>query len=388
MGVDPGLEYLVCLASSERNADMQGYAVRLSAFLVNVFVAINIAWSEESVSNSVNAIFLQVFTILAASAVATTRDDLSIADAHFSITITASPLAIYFLYSGFRFLRKRPNHLYSRLKTSSNKYTTLALSVAMLIWWIVFDLLIYFSNIFSSNDCPLTLQGWLVYKWFTGSLTFEYSRIVIPIPVVFWIVYLIRHFKDIRKEYRRHMDHTQPWRYFRWIQTFGRAIKYFVIAQWDVITRSHEWMFLFVICVYYLFWSNSLLLTIIDTNAAYHGAARFIDPDVKLPPSEDWDPLNYGQLLAAGVAIEPMWQVLKLMFIRRRDLWNWIKSRPRVVTDEVVFIATGHRNPWKKVLEKQETERLEGGKFAMQSMDQVHLLSDTKYHGRHRSGSR
>ncbi|KAL0067467.1 hypothetical protein AAF712_005455 [Marasmius tenuissimus] len=381
-----GLEYLLCLARSERDADMQGYAVRLSAFVVNVLVAILIAWSNESVTSSVNTIMLQAFTILVASAVATSRDGLSIADAHFSITITASPLAIYFLYSGFRFLRKRPNHLYSRIDTPGKQYTTLGLSIALLIWWIVFDLLIYFSTVFESPDCPLTLQGWLVYKLFTGTLSLEFSRPLLPVPIVFWVIYLLRHFKDIRGEYRRHMANTRPWQHFRWVQTTGRAIKYFVIAQWDVITRSHKWLFLFTICVYYLTWGNSLMLTILDTHQAFRGLAEAIDPDVQLPPAEEWDPLNYGQLLAAAVAVEPLWQVLKLTFFKRHELWQWIITRPRTVIDEVVFIITGRRNPWKRLLEKEEHRRslrfLEGGKTAMQSMDQVHLLyNESGEHG-------
>ncbi|KAJ8082979.1 hypothetical protein PM082_008839 [Marasmius tenuissimus] len=73
-------------------------------------------------------------------------------------------------------------------------------------------------------------------------------------------------------------------------------------------------------------------------------------PNVQLPPAEEWDPLNYGQLLAAAVAIEPLGQVLKLTFFKRRELWHWIITRPRTVIDEVVFIITGRRNPWKRLL--------------------------------------
>ncbi|KAL0067466.1 hypothetical protein AAF712_005454 [Marasmius tenuissimus] len=73
----------------------------------------------------------------------------------------------------------------------------------------------------------------IVYKLFTGTLSLEFSRPLLPVPIVFLVVYLLRHFKDIREEYRRHMANTRPWQYLRWVQTTGRAFKYFVIAQWS-----------------------------------------------------------------------------------------------------------------------------------------------------------
>ncbi|KAE9389875.1 hypothetical protein BT96DRAFT_1024840 [Gymnopus androsaceus JB14] len=48
-----------------------------------------------------------------------------------------------------------------------------------------------------------------------------------------WIVYLFRHFGDIR-EYRRHNQKVLPWNYFRWLQRFLVGFKAFMLSQWDV----------------------------------------------------------------------------------------------------------------------------------------------------------
>ncbi|KAL0570474.1 hypothetical protein V5O48_011489 [Marasmius crinis-equi] len=326
-----------------------------------------IAWSEETVRESVNVVLLQNFVVLVCTAAAMvrkalklSRSDLSVSDAHSALTLTVSPVAIYLVYSTlFRFLRDRPNHLYKRLGTA--KVITCTLAIVLLVWWVVFDSIIYFGHVFDSEDkdCKATLAGWLLYKIFSSSRTILLaSALISPIPI-FWIIYFIRHFKDIREEYRRHMKKTQPWERFRWVQRFGRSIKSFVISQWDVIFRSHQWIFFLTIVIFYVSWGSSLLLWVLDVRRYFYNVVVTpIKPDEPYEDSEDFDPLGYGQLLAAGIAIEPLWNVLKMAFFKRHNIFAWCKQWPQSLWRGTVFILTGRHNPWKR-LQEEERQRTE-----------------------------
>lgn len=107
---------------------MQGYAVRLSNFVVNaclgapflivykllsklikrlINIAFIIRYSEENVLDSVSVVLLQVYTLLLCAFISMARKQLSIADAHFAITSTVTPLSIYLLYASFRKILKK-----------------------------------------------------------------------------------------------------------------------------------------------------------------------------------------------------------------------------------------------------------------------------------------
>lgn len=160
------------------------------------------------------------------------RKQLSIADAHFAITSTVTPLSIYLLYASFRKILKKPSYLFRRL---GNQPTTIyaVLSLAMLPAWIIIDCLIYFSNDFASENCPhITFVSWLVYRMAASITTFLYSVVFLAFIAVMWIVYLLRHIGNIRGEYRRHKMKAQRWKSFRWIQWFPLWLKSFMLAQW------------------------------------------------------------------------------------------------------------------------------------------------------------
>ncbi|KAK1234414.1 hypothetical protein PQX77_002384 [Marasmius sp. AFHP31] len=354
-------EYLLCLARSERNPDLQGYAVRLSSFIANLCIATLIAWSEKTVKESVNIILLQNFVVLLCTAVAIIRKDLTVADAHFALTLTMSPVGIYLVYSTiFRYLRKRPNHLYSRL--GSAKIVTCILTIILAIWWIVFDLLIYFSPIFRDKDCRASLEGWIFYRIIASFFSLLFTVVLLPLLPLFWIIYFIRHFKDIREEYRRHMKNTQRWKRFRWVQSFGRAIKSFTIAQWDVITRSHKWLFFLTILIFYVSWGSALYIWVVDVQEFYHYAVieALVEDAPPYKPPEDFDVLGYGQLLAVGIAIEPFWAVIKMIYLQRGKVSAWLKQWPGSIWNGIVFIFTGHRNPWKRIQEEQRQRTDDG----------------------------
>uniref|UniRef100_A0A0W0F2K9 Uncharacterized protein n=1 Tax=Moniliophthora roreri TaxID=221103 RepID=A0A0W0F2K9_MONRR len=229
--------YFVCVVRSDRDPDMQGYAVRLSAFVANVCIAILITWSEEEVRSSVSLVLLQTYTILLATAVSLIHHNLSIADAHFTLTITISPLGVYFVYSLYR----------------------------------------------------------------------------------------------------------------------------------DVIAVSHRWLFFLFISIFYLSWGSSLVIWEVDMRVWYHEVllstiTRNPEKYKSQLPARSFDPLGYGQLLAIAVIIEPLYAVLRLSILRRREIGRWLFLQlPKSLWHGIVFIITGKRNPWKTIQEKRLLDESKDG---------------------------
>ncbi|KAJ4500710.1 hypothetical protein C8R41DRAFT_913796 [Lentinula lateritia] len=348
--------YVLCVFSAEgQNPDMQGYAVRLSNFIVNVCLALLIRYSEESVSESVSALLLQVYTLMLCAFISLIRKQLSVADAHFALTSTVSPLAVYLLYASVRKVLKKRSYLFRRL---GDHRTYLTLSLLLLPMWTIMNLLIYFANVFSNTCAPVTLASWLLFEIEAVLFSFIFASVFAGIIVLVWIFYSLRHFRDIRGEYRRHKMKAQRWARFSWIQWFPLSFKSFVLAQWDVITKSHPWILTLSISTTYVIWGSSLILYVSDLGEFYHEIVAGIQADNGQPvtpysPPDGYDPLGYGQLLAAGVAFLPLWQVLCLIWESRGHMLAWIKRYPSSLWNGIIFIFTGHRNPWEKVLARR-----------------------------------
>ncbi|KAK0497606.1 hypothetical protein EDD18DRAFT_160269 [Armillaria luteobubalina] len=243
--------YLSCVARSDRDPDMQGYAVRLSTFIANVMLAILVKWSHDEVTESVGVVLLQVYSILLVTFIGMSRGNLSMADAHFALSITVSPLSIYFLHSTLRVCLNKRNTLYERLRKS--KIMVGALTTLMLALWIILDLLIYFANVFEGETCASpTFIGWFFYRSVTAAKALEITIYFLPMLPLFYLIYALRHFSDIRNEYRRHMKKVIPWHSFRWVQTMWFALRSFFVSQWIVITRSHPWTIFLCISLGYM----------------------------------------------------------------------------------------------------------------------------------------
>ncbi|KAJ8094256.1 hypothetical protein PM082_006795 [Marasmius tenuissimus] len=362
-------DYLRCMATNDRSSDIQGFAVRLAALVSHICIAILIAWSDpSSVKSAVDVLLLQNFTILVCSVITLivgggTRISLSQADAHFVLVLTITPVSLYLIYSSiFRFLLKRPNRLFKSLEPAA-RYITCVSAITMLIWWVVYTIVLYSSTIF--EKCRPSPRGWLTYKKFT---TLDNLSVVIYFVLLIpfmWIVYFIRHFTDIREEYKRHVwkeKDIPTWTQgnFGRVQQFGRAIKSFIISQWVVIKLSHPWLFPYTIIICFLIWGALLLIFKFDTRWYYYrvlqdlGQAKEGD---KPGGGEGFAVLSYGQLLAIAVAIDPVLSTLKLAYSRRRDVVALLRRCPRSVRNDVVFVVTGHQNPWKEVQEEKKKRR-------------------------------
>ncbi|KAJ3794194.1 hypothetical protein GGU11DRAFT_797122 [Lentinula aff. detonsa] len=348
--------YALCVFSAEgQNPDMQGYAVRLSNFIVNVCLALLIRYSEEDVAESVSVLLLQVYTLLVCAFVSLIRKQLSIADAHFALTSTVSPLALYLLYASVRKALRKSSYLFRRLDDHGT-YSTL--SLLMIPMWIIMNLLIYFTDLFSNTCPPITFASWMLFEGGAVITSFIFAFVFTGLIVLIWIIYSLRHFRDIRGEYRRHKKKAQHWKRFTWLQWLPLSLKSFILAQWDVITKSHPWILTLSICTTYVIWGSSLILYVTDLGEFYYDLISGIQSENGIAvspytPPPGYDPLGYGQLLAAAVAFPPLWQVLGMIWGSRRKLLAWIKGYPASLWNGIVFIFTGHRNPWEKVLARR-----------------------------------
>ncbi|KAK0220688.1 hypothetical protein IW262DRAFT_1386260 [Armillaria fumosa] len=340
--------YLSCVARSNRDPDMQGYAVRLFTFIANVMLAILVKWSHDEVTESVGVVLLQVYSILLVTFIGMSRGNLSMADAHFALSITVSPLSIYFLYSTLRVCLKKRNTLYERLGKS--KIMVGALTTPMLVLWIILDLLIYFANVFEGETCASpTFIGWFFYRSVTAAKALEIMIYFLPMLPLFYIIYALRHFSDIRNEYRRHMKKVIPWHSFRWIQAMWFTLRSFFVSQWIVITRSHPWTVFLCISLCYMCWAGTLKIWIVDMDFYYHKLLASFHESLSYEPRINYDPLGFGQLLAATVALEPIYAVCVLTWKIRADIGTYLRQIPSSMWNGTVFIVTGHRNPWRTI---------------------------------------
>ncbi|KAK0216647.1 hypothetical protein EDD85DRAFT_869782 [Armillaria nabsnona] len=342
--------YLSCVARSNRDPDMQGYAVRLSTFIANVMLAILVKWSHDEVTESVGVVLLQVYSILLVTFIGMSRGNLSMADAHFALSITVSPLSIYFLYSTLRVCLKKRNTLYERLGRS--KIMVGALTTLMLVLWIVLDLLIYFANVFEGETCASpTFIGWFFYRSVTAAKALELTIYFLPMLPLYYLIYALRHFSDIRNEYRRHMKKVKHWHSFRWVQTTWFALRSFLVSQWIVITRSHPWTIFLCISLGYMCWAGTLKIWIVDMDFYYYKLLASFHESFSYEPRINYDPLGFGQLLAATVALEPIYAVCVLTWKRRADIGAYLRQLPSSMWNGIIFIVTGHRNPWRIIRE-------------------------------------
>lgn len=202
--------------------------------------AVLIRFSDEDVESSVGVILLTSYSILLVTFVSMWRQQLSVADAHFALFITVSPLSVYFVYASFRdlFLSKNATSkntiLFARL--AKGRRSIRALCLGLLLTWFILYVIIYFGGerVFGEQACPkITLVGWILYRFeFTAISLFIPLIVGLPSLPILYLVYSIRHLKDIRREHHRHQWKVVPWRHFTWVQSYWISIKSIIVSQW------------------------------------------------------------------------------------------------------------------------------------------------------------
>ncbi|KAF8906454.1 hypothetical protein CPB85DRAFT_878007 [Mucidula mucida] len=357
------LAYFDCFVSDERDPDMQGFIVRVSAFIVNICLAILIKWSKDDLISPVGIVFLQVYTILLATFITMRNKDMSIPDSHFALVLTISPLSVYFVYATARFLFRRQTLLYRRLSRTYQIVVAVS-TLIMLSLWIVMQFLMYFAgdHFFGDDDGKLqcshpSFRSWWFYRLVEFCIYVNWSIYLIPVFLALFIVYALRHVVDIWREAKHHRSVVAKRRWCaRWIQSpwifchvyhqvyLDRchtlaSVVHFLRYHHNLLDmgRSHRPTLTSMASFY------GLISTSLRESAGEEPTARPDDPSVN-------DIFAYGQLLAGAATIEPIYRVLKLAYTRRRDFWVQIKHLPQWIWNGVLYFFAGRENPWEGVL--------------------------------------
>ncbi|KAF8906456.1 hypothetical protein CPB85DRAFT_1313761 [Mucidula mucida] len=296
------LRYFDCFVSDERDPDMQGFLVRLSAFIVNICLAILIKWSKGDLISPVGIVFLQFYTILLATFITMRNKDMSIPDSHFALVLTISPLSVYFTL------------LYRRLSRTYRIVVAVS-TLIMLSMWIIMQVLIYFvgNHFFGDDDgkqCTHpSFRAWWFYRLVEFYIYVQWTYYLIPIFLALFIVYALRHVADIWREAKHRRLLVIKWRSARWIQLPCVFCWSITRSIWIVVTESHPWFIFLAITIIYLSWAGAIGLPF--TSMAWY-----------------------------------YW---------KEDLWAHTKGLPSWMWGGVVFFFTGKENPWDRVLQRRST---------------------------------
>ncbi|KAJ3755471.1 hypothetical protein EV360DRAFT_85878 [Lentinula raphanica] len=355
---DPLRAYAECVFLQEGlDLDMQGYAVRLSNFVVNVCLALLIRHSEEDfqVADSVTAVLLQNYTLLSCTFISLIRKRLSVADAHFCLTLTISPLALYLVYASLRKVLGRSSYDSCFFRRLDDHYKTcLTFSVLMLPLWIIIYVLIYLNKFFPKTGCPhVTFVSWLILVAAEVGHALTVAYVFTGLIVFVWFVYFLRHFTDIRTE--TPMPNALDRKWFGWLRWFPLSFKFFMIAQ-RVIFGSHPWVVTLFIVTAYVIWGSALFLDVLDIHKYfYNRAANLVRNGTTThgpyTPPAGYEPLGFGQLIAAALAFPPLWKVMCMIWRSREKLLAWVIGYPTSLWHETEFLFTGRPNPWKVLRE-------------------------------------
>ncbi|KAJ7278702.1 hypothetical protein C8J57DRAFT_147696, partial [Mycena rebaudengoi] len=320
---------------SNMNPDMQGYVVRVSNFVTHSGIAILIAWSNKDPRYYYGILFLQMVFILIAVLISVRRDELSIGDAEFAVTLTRSPLSAYCVLlvlprllmktlSGratsvllnLKLLPTDPETAWSQLTTELHSQPVTDGLYAVLIIFLCLTLNISvqlndFTHFYSSEDSvQLDLHratgSDIVHKWL----------VLGGISLVMYECILARHQK-LRWELMRTLAARHP--SIRHSFYWKRGVCGFC-ATWYIAAKLHPWIPFLYAAIMFQDWSSKLSILTVEN---------------------DFD-FSYGQFLALAPAVPVAWQCLKLAIRRRSDI---VRIPQRFLWD-VVWIVSGKGTPW------------------------------------------
>ncbi|KAF8998070.1 hypothetical protein BDZ89DRAFT_1148323 [Hymenopellis radicata] len=312
-----GDNYFDCFVSDEGDPDMQGFLVRLSAFIVNICL---IKWSKGDLIGLVGVVFLQVYTILLATFISMRNKDLSI-PTRTLLSSHISPLSVYFVYATVRFLFCRRTLLYSQ-EIPNSRRSQHAHHVIPLDCHAGLDVLCG-DHVFGGDDGKSQCIHPSFRSWW-------FYRLVEFYIYVNWTYYLIPAFLALK---------------------FGRpniAVRLWEMAVFPVDTDPldllHVYTKIYLDCGHGVaskftgLWLQSAIGLPFTSMAWFYwlvAAALEMRMALGLEPldrPEDVlfsDVFAFGQLLAGAGAIEPIFQVFKLAWKRRQDIWAHTKGLPR-----------------------------------------------------------
>ncbi|KAL0960564.1 hypothetical protein HGRIS_005601 [Hohenbuehelia grisea] len=315
--------------------DMQGFAVRVACIVATLSTAVLIFWNDEDNSHAVYFLLVQVYSALLATFFSLGRSQLTQNDAQFAITSTFSPLVVYLIYSAGRDLLNRPNGLFNRMR-ENRRIVCFLLSFLLVLWLALTVTIDIVTTAFRNPHCG-EFSAFLIIAsivwWTLGPYLYTralpYSTFVLLVFAQ-WLVYVLRHFRDIRLERcRRRSSALSRQACPRWHRRVAQQLHVHIHPIWSVVVESHPWVRSTLFVYAYLNWAVKVLFA----------NNEFGDPNA----------LSYGQLLALTVALSPFISACKLVIECRWGLWHSLRSFPRTFVRGCNFILTGRDNPWPRI---------------------------------------
>ncbi|KAJ7642611.1 hypothetical protein DFH06DRAFT_1213997 [Mycena polygramma] len=328
---------------SVMNPDMQGYIVRISNFVTHIGVAMLIAWSDKKNPRSYYAmLFLQIVFILIGVLACIRRDQLSIDDAEFAVTLTRSPICAYCvclvlprlfvqaLRQKARSAFKNLQILFSFSADRSAAWNALIgdlkcrpvfdgfCAILVLLLALALNLSVQFNHIIklytvsqcSSTDCLSEgapgMDTTHIVRWLG----------VGGISLVVYELVLTRH-QRLRWELMGRLAARKPSskKTFYWKRGVCG-----ICATWYITVKLHPWIPFFYTVILFEDWARKLKIWKVEQDFVF----------------------SYGQFLAIGPAVPVAWECVALALRRRAEL----AQIPRFLMRDVVWIVSGTGRPW------------------------------------------
>jgi hypothetical protein len=194
-----------------------------------------ITWSPGDVGTGVQASFLQIYSVLLSTLLSVNRQQLSIGDVYFALTLTSPPLAAYLVVASICEFCGTKTDLYKRVK--SYRRIVYFLGVSIMPLWLGLTVVLYFSDCAFTDSTLMatesTFRAWLgelaSYAWnliLPGVCPFIYVGLIGVFPALF----LFRRWPLLAAEVRPCLG-SKPWGWLRLPCTF-------IMGAWYVLPMA------------------------------------------------------------------------------------------------------------------------------------------------------
>ncbi len=204
------------------------------------WIAFLVAFAPDSeVSASVLLLYSQTIPILLATLASIKSTNLTLLDAHFALSVAASPMSVYLAITAIlRLLFKEDTSLYAKIRSSEAKKIILAFGLLSPALWLSISVVLSFASTAFRNSSLCAHMGFDLYvKFLIASSMFGFLDVMgqrdlhddfpkrkglgLICLLTFWIsgIYIVRHLEDIAE----HLQSRVEPQYTRFVSRTPRA---------------------------------------------------------------------------------------------------------------------------------------------------------------------
>ena len=178
-------------------------------------------WSRKEVDIGIQSLLIQFYPVLLSTLLSIDRQQLSLADAHFALLISSSPLTVYLVAASIGDIVGIQTGLYKQIK--SHRLITRTLGALVPLLWLALSMTLTFSkSAFKDSSCAGGgFTDWLSSAFFSivvaspHSGAMGYFKFFLIAPATFAIPFLAclaRRWSQIKAEVRLSSIGTSNWR--------------------------------------------------------------------------------------------------------------------------------------------------------------------------------